>query len=291
MATLENPATIFCQTWGRAPVQPQPISKSCSAGSQKCSQHTDARFQILDEGRPVEVCGFLSDFHVVKFQLDAKWRASHPRSASRGVLSPCLPRAKDAPSGWALSRDSRHRTPGRLSVLPKQKQQWTQLRMLSSAQWGLWDLLPRQLPGICKGAAAWLMVPHRRGHPKGELWEVGHGLSVPLLCWEGAPWPWGVPWMLPDQAFILQDSAMGFVPEKAVISKKWAPDLFTLYSLLLLSLKAMQDASHSYTHHQIVTAETIKMEVHPTFTDQALNPHVWIFLYLKLSIAFIGVLR
>lgn len=97
--------------------------------------------------------------------------------------------------------------------------------------------------------------------------------------------------MLPDQASILQDPTMVFVPEKAVISKKWIPDLFTLYSLLLLSLKAMQDASHSYTHHQIMAAETIKMEVHPAFTNQALNPHVWIFLYLKLSIAFTGVLR
>lgn len=94
--------------------------------------------------------------------------------------------------------------------------------------------------------------------------------------------------MLPDQASVLQGPAMVFVPEKAVISKNWIPDLFTFYSLLLLSLKAMQDVSHSYTHHQIMTAEIIKMEVHPTFMNQALSPHVWIFLYLKLSIAFIG---
>lgn len=95
--------------------------------------------------------------------------------------------------------------------------------------------------------------------------------------------------MLADQASILQDPAVAFVPEKAVISKKLIPDLFTFYSLLLVSLKAMQDASHSYIHHQIMTAETIKMEVHPTFMKQALSPYVWIFLYLKLSLAFIGV--
>lgn len=94
--------------------------------------------------------------------------------------------------------------------------------------------------------------------------------------------------MLPDQASILQDPAMVFVPEKAGISKKLIPDLFTFYSLILVSLKAMQDASHSYTHHQIMTAETTKMEVHPTFMNQALNPHVWIFLRLKFSIAFTG---
>lgn len=50
------------------------------------------------------------------------------------------------------------RTPGHFSVLPKQRQQWTQLRILSSAQQAPRDLLPRQLPGMCKGTAAWLMA-------------------------------------------------------------------------------------------------------------------------------------
>lgn len=216
----------------------------------------------------------------------------------RRVLSPCLPRAKagvcqDAPSGWALSRDSSYRTPGPLPVLPRERQLWTRLRMLSPAQRAPRDPLPWQQQGWW-----WLdtSVLHPSAHPKGELWEVGHSLPVPLtvsrnVWWEGVTWPWEVPWMLPDQASILQGPAMVFVPEKAEISKKWISDLFTFYSVLLVSQKAMQDASHSYTHHQIRTAETIEVEVHPTFMNQVLNPHVWIFLYLKLSIVFTGVLR
>lgn len=70
----------------------------------------------MKEGQ-LKYMSFLSDFHVVKFQFDAKWRASHPRSVSRGVLSLCLPRAKDAPSRWALSRDSRQNPRASFGVL------------------------------------------------------------------------------------------------------------------------------------------------------------------------------
>lgn len=127
-----------------------------------------------------------------------KRRASPPRPASRGVLSVRLPGAKvsvcqDAPSGWALSRDSSYRTPGPLSVLPKQRQQWTRLRMLSSAQRAPRDLLPSPLPGGWRVQQRGWRQPgplalHPSAHPKGELRGVGQSLPVPLLVSRHVLW-------------------------------------------------------------------------------------------------------
>lgn len=164
------------------------------------------------------------------------------------------------------------------------------------------DPLPNQLPSSCKGAA-WLMVARNIGsfiptiipRAAGKLYTA---CDCPCLwadtCCGGEGY-----WALEEchgccqLAFILQDPAMVFVPEEeAVISKKWIPVfVYKSRSLLLASLKTTQDAFHSYTCHQTVTEETIKMEVHPTYVKQVLNPHIWILLDLKLSITSTGVLR
>lgn len=159
-----------------------------------------------------------------------------------------------------------------------------------------WNPLPSWLPGGCKGAdmlgpsSQWssqellgsCLLPASAPVCEQAHAVVGRGTGPLRLC-HGC-------WQI---AFLLQDPAMVFVPEEeAVISQKWIPVfVYKLCSLLPVSLKTTQDAFHGYAHHQTTTEETIKMEVHPIYMNQVLNPHVWILLDLKVSITSTGVLR
>lgn len=158
--------------------------------------------------------------------------------------------------------------------------------MLSSAQRAPRDLLPSPLPGSCKGAAAWLTAAGSIG-PSPQCSSQGRaagsgtqpasapaGQQTRAVVGKGY---WGLQGCQGCYQIRLLFSKIlpWFVSQKKLSSaRNEFQYLFTFYSLLLVSLKATQDASHSYTHHQIMTAETIEMEVHPTFMNQALNPSV-----------------
>lgn len=128
----------------------------------------------------------------------------------------------------------------------------------------LWDPLPSQLPGSCKGTAG-LMAPDisdislcPSGHPK-KCWEAVHSLWVSSLrtdmCGGKGYQALEVRHGCCQMAFILQDPG-GFVPEQeTLISKKWIPIfVYMSHSLLPASMKTTQDAflppSHDRRNNQ-----------------------------------------
>lgn len=108
---------------------------------------------------------------------------------------------------------------------------------------------------------------------------------------KGVPGPLGVPWMLTD-CFCSPGSCHGFCPRRRGCDQQEMNSTICLQVVQSPPSKSEDDSGYfPRLHHQTTTEGKIKMEVHPTYMIQVLNPHVWILLDVKFSITSTGVLR